>query len=57
VQLAARVCARCDTDGILCSNVVKELASGRGLNFTSLGAQELKGFKEQVVLFQVTWRE
>lgn len=57
VQLAARVCARCDTDDILCSNVVKELASGRGLNFTSLGAQQLKGFKEQVTLFQVVWRE
>jgi adenylate cyclase len=57
VQLAARVCARCDTDEILCSNVVKELASGRGLNFESLGAQELKGFKEQVVLYQVGWRE
>jgi len=57
VQLAARVCARCDTDEILCSNVVKELASGRGLAFESLGAQELKGFKEQVVLHQVGWRE
>lgn len=57
VQLAARVCARCDTDEILCSNVVKELASGRGLAFESLGAQELKGFKEQVVLYQVGWRE
>jgi class 3 adenylate cyclase len=57
VQLAARVCARCETDQILCSNVVKELASGRGLAFESLGAQELKGFKEQVVLYQVGWRE
>jgi class 3 adenylate cyclase len=57
VQLAARVCARCDTDEILCSNVVKELASGRGLVFESLGAQELKGFREQVVLYQVGWRE
>jgi class 3 adenylate cyclase len=57
VQLAARVCARCDTDAILCSNVVKELASGRSLSFISLGAQELKGFKEQVVLYQVEWRE
>jgi class 3 adenylate cyclase len=57
VQLAARVCARCDMDEILCSNVVKELASGRGLTFESLGAQELKGFKEQVVLHKVEWRE
>jgi class 3 adenylate cyclase len=57
VQLAARVCARCDTDEILCSNVVKELASGRNLSFTSIGGQELKGFKEPVHLYQVDWRE
>ncbi len=56
VQLAARVCAKCGTDAILCSNVVKELASGRGLNFESIGPQDLKGFKEQVVLYQVAWR-
>ena len=56
VQLAARVCAKCGTDGILCSNVVKELASGRGLNFESIGPQDLKGFKEQVVLYNVSWR-
>lgn len=57
VQLAARVCARCDTDQILCTNVVKELASGRGLKFSSIGGQDLKGFKEQVVLYRVDWRE
>jgi class 3 adenylate cyclase len=57
VQLAARVCARCATDAILCSNVVKELASGRSLTFTSLGGQELKGFKDQITLYEVAWRE
>jgi adenylate cyclase len=57
VQLAARVCAKCDTDDILCSNVVKELSSGRGLNFVSIGPQSLKGFKEQILLYQVLWRE
>ncbi len=56
VQLAARVCARCDTDGILITNVVKELASGRSLRFTSIGGQDLKGFKEQIVLFRVDWQ-
>ena len=57
VQLAARVCAKCDTDDILCSNVVKELSSGRGLNFVSIGAVPLKGFKEPIALYQVLWRE
>ena len=55
VQLAARVCARCDTDQILCTNVVKELSSGRSLTFNSIGGQDLKGFKEQIMLFRVEW--
>ena len=57
VQLSARVCARCDTDEILCSNVVKELCAGRSFDWTSLGPQPLKGFKEAIVLYQVEWRE
>ncbi len=55
VQLAARVCAACGTDEILCTNVVRELSAGKGLTFVEKGAQELKGFKEPVPLFQVLW--
>jgi class 3 adenylate cyclase len=56
VQLAARVCAKCDTDDILCTNVVRELSSGKGLVFVSKGAHTLKGFREAVPLYKVEWR-
>ncbi len=55
VQLAARVCAKTGTDEILCTNVVRELAAGKGLVFLSKGSHELKGFKETIALYQVLW--
>lgn len=55
VQLAARVCAKAETDEILCTNVVRELSAGKGLRFAAKGAQELKGFKDPVPLYQVFW--
>lgn len=56
VQLAARVCAKAASDQILCTNVVRELSSGKsGLKFQSVGEQELKGFKEPMPLYEVVW--
>ncbi|OIR10114.1 adenylate and guanylate cyclase catalytic domain protein [mine drainage metagenome] len=55
VQLAARVCAKADTDQILCTNVVRELSSGKTFAFRSIGGYELKGFKQRIELFAVTW--
>ncbi len=57
VQLAARVCAACATDEILCTNVVRELSAGKGLTFADKGQRELKGFKEPVAVYQVLWQE
>ncbi len=56
VQLAARVCAKCETDEILCTNVVRELSSGKGFAFEAQGAQTLKGFKEPIPLYLIQWR-
>ena len=39
---------------MLCSNVVRELLLGKGFEFTSVGEAELKGFDEQVPLFEVS---
>jgi class 3 adenylate cyclase len=57
VQLAARVCAKAGTDQILCTNVVKELSSGKGLGFINRGEHALKGFKEEMLLWEVPWDE
>jgi class 3 adenylate cyclase len=53
---AARLCAQAPADGILISATVKLLA-GRceGIDFSSVGQLELKGFEEPVEAFSVSW--
>jgi class 3 adenylate cyclase len=57
VQLAARVCAEADGGEILVSNVVRELAAGKGFLFNDRGDRALKGFEDPVKLYEVRWRE
>jgi len=57
VQLAARICAHAEPGQILASNVVQELAAGKGFAFTDRGEATLKGFDEPVRLYEVRWRE
>lgn len=56
VQLAARVCAKAAADQVVCTNVVRELSQGKGRLFLSLGDHELKGFRDPVPLFEVSWQ-
>jgi class 3 adenylate cyclase len=53
---AARLCAEAPSDGILISGMAKALA-GRceGVEFSSAGELELKGFPDPVEAFSVTW--
>jgi class 3 adenylate cyclase len=51
VQLAARLCAAADPGEVLVSNVVRELAAGKGFRFDDLGDATLKGFPEPVHRF------
>jgi len=55
VQLAARVCAQAHTDQILCTNVVRELSAGKGIDFVDKGSHELKGFKDTITLYEALW--
>jgi class 3 adenylate cyclase len=54
--VAARLCAKAPSDGILISGMAKSLA-GRcdGIEFASAGEVELKGFDEPVEAFSVSW--
>lgn len=56
VQLAARVCAEADAGEILVSNVVRELAAGKGFLFSDRGDHALKGFEDPVRVYEVSWR-
>jgi class 3 adenylate cyclase/pimeloyl-ACP methyl ester carboxylesterase len=56
VQMAARVCAEADAGEILVSNVVRELAAGKGFLFNDRGDRALKGFEDPVRIYEVKWR-
>jgi adenylate cyclase len=57
VQLAARICAQAEGEEILVSNVVRELAAGKGFLFSDRGEFVAKGFEEPVRLYEVSWRD
>ena len=57
VQLARRICDHAEPGQILASNVVRELAMGKGFLFGDVGETELRGFEDPVKLWEVRWRE
>ena len=57
VDLAARICDHAEPGQILASNVVRELAAGKGFIFGDIGEVVPKGFEEPVRLYEVKWRE
>ena len=57
VQLAARICDRAQPGEILVSNVVREIAAGKGFLFADRGEVALRGFEDPVRLYEVRWRE
>ncbi len=42
---------------VLVSNVVRELAAGKGILFADIGEVVPKGFEEPVRLYEVLWRQ
>jgi len=57
VQLARRICDHAASGQILVSNVVRELAAGKGFLFADIGEVVLRGFEEPVRLYELRWRE
>lgn len=55
VQLAARICAHAQPGQILASDVVRQLAAGKGFQFSERGRFLLKGFRERFRLFEVSY--
>jgi len=56
VNLAARICGHAEAGQILASNVVQELAAGKGFVFADKGEATLKGFDKPVRLYEVRWQ-
>jgi len=57
VQVAARICAHAEPCQILASNVVQELAAGKGFAFSDQGEAALKGLEKPVHLYEVRWQD
>jgi class 3 adenylate cyclase len=57
VNLAARICGHAEAGQILASNVVQELAAGKGFTFADKGEATLKGFEKPVRLHEVRWQD
>ncbi len=57
VDLARRLCDEAGAGEILVSDVVRQLAAGKGFLFSDRGAAALKGFEDPVRLYEVRWRE
>jgi class 3 adenylate cyclase len=53
VQLSARLCDVASPDGIAVSSAVRDLCIGKRLGFDSKGVLPLKGFAEEVPVFEV----
>lgn len=57
VNLAARVCDHARADQIVASDVVRQLAAGKGFLFSDLGETELRGFEDPVRLWELRWED
>ena len=53
VQMAARIAAHAEPGRVLVSNVVRELAAGKGFLFSDRGDVVLRGFEDPVRLYEV----
>ncbi len=56
VDLARRLCDEAGPGEILVSDVVRQLAAGKGFLFSDRGAAALKGFEDPVRLYEVRWQ-
>ena len=54
IHVGARIGAMAGADEVLVSRTVRDLSAGSGLQFDSLGAQQLKGLAEEIEVFRVT---
>ena len=57
VDLARRICDQARGGEILASDVVRQLAAGKGFLFADRGETALRGFEDPVRLYEVRWRE
>ena len=56
VQMAARLCDGAGTDGIMITNLLKEMSQGRAVQYINVEPREFKGISEPVPVSLVQWQ-
>jgi len=56
VHTTFRICGRAHPDQILTSDVIRQLAEGKGFVFANRGRIALKGISGPVQLYEVQWK-
>ena len=57
VQLSARIVDKAAADEIFVSEIVRGICAGKNYNFSKRGGYEMKGFGDDITLFEVIWNE
>jgi class 3 adenylate cyclase len=57
VQLSARIVDKASTDQIFVSEIVRGICAGKSFKFKNLGKFPMKGFDDDITLFEVLWKE
>ena len=57
VQLSARIVDKASADQIFVSEIVRGICAGKSFNFKNLGGFPMKGFGDDITLFEVIWDE
>ena len=55
VQLSARIVDKASADQIYVSEIVRGICAGKSFKFTNLGGFQMKGFGEDITIFEVLW--
>jgi adenylate cyclase len=56
VQLSARIVDKASADEIFVSEIIRGICAGKNYNFLKRGGYQMKGFDEDIVLFEVAWK-
>ena len=57
VQLSARIVDKASADQIFVSEIVRGICAGKSFNFKNIGEFPMKGFGDDITLFEVIWNE
>jgi class 3 adenylate cyclase len=55
--MSARIVDKASADQIYVSEIVRGICAGKQYNFANRGGFEMKGFSDEITLFEVVWAD